>query len=399
MNISDNMGVTEAKGFTASGVSCGLKQKGLDFALVYSERPAACAGVFTTNAFKAAPVVYDQKILAKGKNVHAVAVNAGNANACTGIRGAVDVNNTCAELASILNISPCEVLAASTGIIGVPMPMDRVLDGVRRAAASLSPEGGRDASEAIVTTDTFSKRVCSSFDQGGVTVTVGGMSKGAGMINPNMVTTLTVITTDACISRRLLQRALGACVETSFNALTVDGDMSTNDTCLVLANGAAGAPEIEFDSPEYYAFEKALGEVMTGLARLLAKDGEGATKYIEIKVTGAATREDARLIAKSIGNSPLVKTAVFGEDPNWGRVLCAAGYSGAYVNPACASLWFGETLIVKNGEPVPGADARPALKQKEVFITLDMGIGAGEAVCFTCDFSYDYVKINGEYHT
>ncbi|MBP5273560.1 MAG: bifunctional ornithine acetyltransferase/N-acetylglutamate synthase, partial [Abditibacteriota bacterium] len=181
--------------------------------------------------------------------------------------------------------------------------------------------------------------------------------------------------------------------------LTVDGDMSTNDTCLVLANGAAGAGAIEPDSPAYHAFEKALGEVMTGLAKQLAADGEGATKYIEIKVTGAATREDARTAAKAIGNSPLVKTAVFGEDPNWGRVLCAAGYSGAFVDPACVSLWFGDVLIVKNGEPVPGADARPALQGKEVHITLDLGAGSGEAVCFTCDFSYDYVKINGEYHT
>ncbi|MBO4548170.1 MAG: bifunctional glutamate N-acetyltransferase/amino-acid acetyltransferase ArgJ [Abditibacteriota bacterium] len=399
MNINQNTGVTEAKGFSASGVYCGLKQKGLDVALVWSDRPAVCAGVFTTNAFKAAPVVYDREILARGGSVRAVVLNAGNANACTGIRGSRDVSDTCAEAASLLSVQPHEVLAASTGIIGVPMPMDKLLDGVRKAAACLSPDGGRDASEAIITTDTCAKRVSASFRQGGVTVTIGGMSKGAGMINPDMATTLTVITTDANIGRPALQRALGSAAETSFNALTVDGDMSTNDTCLVLANGAAGAPEIEYDTPEYCAFEKALGEVMTGLARLLAADGEGATKYMEITVKGAATVSDARRAAKAIGNSPLVKTAVFGEDPNWGRVLCAAGYSGARVDPSAASLWFGDILIVKNGEPVPGADARPALKNKEVFITLDLGIGSGEAVCFSCDFSYDYVKINGEYHT
>ena len=396
-----NMGVTQAKGFVAAGVRCALKEKGTDMAVIYSQAPATVAGVFTTNAFKAASVLYNDKIIGKNQTVNAVVVNSGNANACTGIAGDVDVVNTCHALGKLLKINQKDVLMCSTGIIGVKLPMEKIYNGLELAVKNLSPDGGADAAVAIMTTDTYPKTYSKTIDINGVEVTIGGMCKGAGMICPNMATTLCFVTTDAKISQRLLRRALKSGITTSFNSLSVDGDMSTNDTCLVMANGMSGADEILDETPEYDIFSQALDEVLKELAKLIAKDGEGATKYVEINVVNAKSYEDAKSIAMTVANSPLVKTAIFGEDPNWGRVLCAAGRADAIIDTKKTSLYFGDVKIVEKGEPIPmdPEDARKPMLEKELNITIDLGIGDYSATAFTCDFSYEYVKINAEYHT
>jgi len=395
-----NGGVTAAKGFKASGVRCEIKQKGLDLAAIYSEAECSVAAVFTTNAFKAASVVVNQQKLPTGK-ARAVIANAGNANACTGEQGIKDVHTVCKLAADLLSIPEEQVFNASTGIIGVFLPMDKIEAGTRDAIAKLSEEGGESASLAIMTTDTVPKTSAYSFEINGKTVTVGGMCKGSGMICPNMATMLCFITTDASIAPALLQKSLNSNVERSFNSLTVDGDMSTNDSLILLANGASGCDEITEGSAAYQAFDKALGAVCLDLAQACARDGEGATKYVEVKVVNAETYADAKSAAMTIANSPLVKTAIFGEDPNWGRVLCAAGRSEARVVPERTTLYFGDVKIVENGEPLrldPEAARKPML-EKDLVITVDLGLGSESATAFTCDFSYDYVKINAEYHT
>lgn len=398
--IKINGGVTAAKGFKAAGVRCGIKQKGPDLAAIYSGAECSVAGVFTTNAFKAASVLVNVERLALGR-ARAVVVNSGNANACTGEQGLRDARQICKLAAGVLGVPEQQVFNASTGIIGVPLPMDKIEAGVREAVANLSESGGESASLAIMTTDTVPKTSAYEFEIGGRTVRVGGMCKGAGMICPNMATMLCFITTDASIGPGLLQKSLASSVERSFNSLTVDGDMSTNDSLILLANGASGCGEITEGSAEYEAFDKALGQVCLDLATACARDGEGATKYVEVHVINAASYLDAKSAAMTIANSPLVKTAIFGEDPNWGRVLCAAGRSGAYIVPEKTSLYFGEVKIVENGEPLrldPDAARKPMLG-KDLTITVDLGVGTESATAFTCDFSYDYVKINAEYHT
>lgn len=395
-----NGGVTAAKGFKAAGVRCGIKQKGPDLAAVYSDAECSIAAVFTTNAFKAASVVINMERLRSGK-ARAVVANSGNANACTGEKGLRDAREICRIAGELLDVPEEQVYNASTGIIGVALPMDKIEAGVREAVANLSVDGGESASLAIMTTDTVPKTSAYEIEIGGRTVRVGGMCKGSGMICPNMATMLCFITTDATISPALLQKSLASSVERSFNSLTVDGDGSTNDSVLLLANGMSGCAEITEGTAEFVALDKALAQVCLDLATACARDGEGATKYVEVQVVNAASYQDAKAAAMTIANSPLVKTAIFGEDPNWGRVLCAAGRSGALVVPAKTTLHFGDVKIVEKGEPLkldPEAARKPML-EKELTITVDLGVGEESATAFTCDFSYDYVKINAEYHT
>ncbi len=392
--------VTAPVGFKAAGVRCGIKQNGADLAMIYSEREASVAGVFTTNAFKAASVLVNREKVVGGK-ARAVVVNSGNANACTGKQGLADAHEICRLAGELLSVPQNMVFNASTGIIGVPLPMDKMAAGIKQAVTELSPDGGEAASQAIMTTDTAPKAFAYEVEIGGKAVRVGGICKGAGMICPNMATMLCFVTTDATIAPDLLQKALVSGVECGLNSLTIDGDMSTNDQVLVMANGASGCPEILEGTPEYETFATAMEQVLIDLAKAIAMDGEGATKYVEVFVKNADTYADAKAAAMKIANSPLVKTAIFGKDPNWGRVLCAAGGSGAKVVPEKASLWFGDVLIVKDGEPT-GVDAETARKpmlERELEITLHLGLGSACAKVFTCDFSYDYVKINAEYHT
>jgi len=398
--IGINGGVTAAKGFKAAGVRCEIKQNGLDLAAIFSTSTCSAAGVFTTNAFKAASVIANIEQLKSGR-AQAVIVNSGNANACTGEQGLNDVHSIYDYAGNLLGIPKEHVLNASTGIIGVPLPMDKIKSGVKQAVSLLSESGGESASLAIMTTDTRPKTSAYEFEIGASTVRIGGMCKGSGMICPNMATMLCFITTDANISANLLHKALASGVERSFNSLTVDGDMSTNDSLIALANAQSGSDEIVDNSPEYDIFEQVLSRVCMDLAIACAKDGEGATKYVEVQVINAASYADAKSAVMTIANSPLVKTAIFGEDPNWGRVLCAAGRSGALVVPEKTSLYFGDVKIVENGEPlnVDADAARKPMLERDLIITVDLGVGDQKATAFTCDFSYEYVKINAEYHT
>lgn len=392
--------VTAPRGYKAAGVRCGIKQQGSDLAIIYSEVDASSAGVFTTNVFKAAPVFKSMETVKAGKG-RAIVVNSGNANACTGEQGLKDVDHIRKFAGELLNVPVDMVLCASTGIIGQMLPMDKYEIGIMDAVAELDENGGDAASLAIMTTDTKPKSAACEVEIGGKPVRIGAICKGSGMICPNMATMLCFITTDADIEPSALQSCLVSAVDRSLNSLSVDGDMSTNDCVIILANGTSGCAKVTKGTPEYETFEKALADVCVELAKQIAHDGEGATKYVEVHAVNAETYADAKAIAMKIANSPLVKTAIFGEDPNWGRVLCAAGGSGAQVYPEKTSLYFGDLKIVENGEPVrldPGASRKPML-EKELHITVDMGLGSESATAFTCDFSYDYVKINAEYHT
>ncbi len=393
-------GVTAPRGFTAAGVAAGIKNGKKDVALVVSDRPAAAAGVFTTNRVKAFPVLVSMRHLADG-SARAVVANSGNANACNGVRGETDALAMTSETARLLSIPADQVLVASTGVIGQPMPIDKVLVGIRRATAELNPGGGSDAAAAIMTTDTALKEEAVTFALDGCPVTMGGMAKGSGMIHPNMATMLAFVTTDAAIAPGLLHRALQQAADRTFNMITVDGDTSTNDCILALANGAADNPDIEAGGPAYDAFCAALEAVCRKLAVAVARDGEGATKLLEVRVLGAATEEDARLAAKSVAGSSLVKAAVFGADANWGRVLCAAGYSGATFDPGTVDIYLDEIKVAENGGALPFDEeaAALALGQKEVVFTIDFKQGSGRATAWGCDLTYDYVRINGSYRT
>lgn len=400
MLTSIDGGVTAARGFRAAGVRCGVKTSGLDLAIICSDRDCSAAGLFTTNAFKAASVILNRERLASGR-ARAIVANSGNANACTGERGLKDAERICRRAGELLGISADLVLNASTGVIGVPLPMQKIECGIEEAVNSLSESGGKAAAAAIMTTDTRPKLSAYEIELDGRQVRIGGICKGAGMICPNMATMLCFITTDAHIGPDVLKKSLASAVERSFNSLTVDGDMSTNDSVIVLANGAAGCGPMREGSSQHELFEQALNQVCLDLAKAIARDGEGATKYVEVQVTGAATYDDAKAAAMAVANSPLVKTAVFGEDPNWGRVLCAVGRSGARIVPERTSLFFGDVEIVSRGEPTgidPETARRPML-EPELVITVDLGVGAAGATAFTCDLSYDYVRINAEYHT
>lgn len=394
-------GVTFPRGFQAAGVRAGIKKSGnLDLALIYTEKEAAVAGVFTQNAVAAAPVIVSREAV-KGGRAHAVVANAGCANACTGGTGLANARKMAALAAAEVGCAPEEVLVGSTGIIGVNLPMDKLAAGIRAAAAELSENGSVNAGNAIITTDTYSKACSCEVEIGGVPVRFGAIAKGSGMIQPNMATMLCYITTDANISSRLMQKALSEIVEVTFNMISVDGDMSTNDTVLVLANGASGMAEIADGSPEYEKFYEVLKEICQELSKRIAADGEGATKFLTINVSGTKTFADAKIVAMSIARSPLVKTAFFGEDPNWGRVICAVGYAGVPMAPEKTVISFGGIPVYANGL---GADfdeeaVRRVMAEHDIVIDVEMGMGDAGATVWSCDFSYEYVKINGEYHT
>jgi len=393
--------ITAPKGFKAAGIKAGIKKSGKeDVAIIYSTVPAVAAGVFTLNTMAAAPVVVSRKVAEKGL-ASAVVVNSGCANACTGTQGLADAETMAALTAELLGIKAEEVFVASTGIIGVNLPMAKIKAGIQKAVAELSEAGGENASKAILTTDTFGKSCVYELLLGGVPVKIAGIAKGSGMIHPNMATMLGFITTDAAIAAPLLKQALTEVVNVSFNMISVDGDTSTNDMVTVLANGAAGNPLIDSVNDDYAAFTAALKQVCTELAKLVARDGEGASKFLEITVSGAANFADAKQAAMAIAKSPLVKTAFFGQDPNWGRIICAVGYSGAQVIPEKTTMAIGDITIVKQGMGTSYDEQalRAIMLEHDIKVSVDLGVGTTEATVWSCDFSYEYVKINGEYHT
>lgn len=402
MRILEDGGVTSARGFRAAAVKAGIKPgtDRPDLALVASDRSASAAAVFTTNRVQAAPILIDREHLRRG-SARAVVLNSGNANACTGERGVADARCTCALVAQALGVAAEEVLVCSTGVIGVPMPMPALEAAVPSVVAALAEDGGASAAQAIMTTDTVPKSLAVEVEVDGRTIRLGGMAKGAGMIAPHMATMLSVVTTDAALPPDLLGRLLARAADCSFNCVTVDGDMSTNDTLIVLANGAAGGPPIEPDTDACERFYAGLEEVCRRLARMIARDGEGATKLIEIQVRGGLDEAEARQVGLAVANSNLVKTAVFGNDPNWGRILCAVGYSGVEIDPARVEVSLCGVRIYASGsgQPFDKQALSQAMRTDEVPIAIDLQRGEATAEIFTCDFSYDYVRINAEYTT
>lgn len=394
-------GVVAPLGFSASGVSCGIKADGRkDLALIVAGSPVPAAAVFTTNSMAAAPVVLSRSHIASG-TACAVIINAGNANACTGAQGAADALVTAQATAGALGCATEDVVVCSTGVIGVPLPVDTLLSGIPEAIEALDRRTGDDAAEAIMTTDTFAKQCAVSANIGGRAVTVGGMAKGSGMIAPNMATMLAVVTTDAPLSTSACQSILRTAADLTFNRVTVDGDTSTNDTLVLMASGEAGGPAIESDSEAYAAVAGAVQVVCAQLSAMIARDGEGATKLVTVNVSGAVNDDQAHAVARSIAESPLVKTALFGNDANWGRVAMAVGNSGAHVEPGRLSIEFAGIEVCRDGEAVPfdEDEAFSALDTAEVSVDVDLGIGAGAATVLTCDLSYEYVRINGEYRS
>lgn len=402
-----NPHITLVPGFRASGVACGLKKGNeLDLALIAADGPCTAAAMFTTNRVRAAPVLYDQCIIQAGHPVQAVVINSGCANACTGEQGLRDARRMAEMTVDHLGLPSEAVLVMSTGVIGQLLPMEKVSAGIKQACQALSHSGGADAARAIMTTDTRPKEAATQVEIEGRTVTIAGMCKGAGMIHPDMATMLAALVTDAAIERDVLQHALQATVERTFNMVTVDGDTSTNDTVLLLANGQARNPMLsDVTSSAYREFANGLLDVATALAQAIARDGEGASKFITIQVTGAASWGEAKQVAKSIASSNLVKTAVYGEDANWGRVVCAAGYSGVPIEPDRLSLWMENRLdslyLVKRGEPFEIDEARASaiLAEAEVAFRLDLGSGRESATAWTCDLTHAYVDVNAHYRT
>lgn len=401
-------GVTAAKGFFASGTAANIKYKDrMDMALIYSEAPCRAAGTFTTNVVKAAPVLWDKDIVENSPYAQAVIVNAGIANACTGKQGMDYCREEAQTASGLLNIPENSVLVGSTGVIGMQLPIERINEGIKKLvdAKDSTLEAGTTASRAIMTTDTVNKEIAVQFELNGKVVTLGGMSKGSGMIHPNMCTMLSFITTDAAISKALLQEALSDSIVDSYNMISVDGDTSTNDTCLVLANGLAGNDEITQKGEAYDKFCEALNFVNSYLARKMAGDGEGATALFEATVIHAATKQDARVLAKSVIGSSLCKAAIYGHDANFGRFLCALGYSGASFDPEKVELYFqssaGKLLIYKDGTAADYSEeeATEILSQPEVTVLADMKMGTETATAWGCDLSYDYVRINADYRS
>ncbi len=401
-------GVTAAKGFLAASTAAGIKYSGRqDMAMIYSPVPCRAAGTFTTNLVQAAPVKWDRMRIEEGTPVQAVVVNAGIANACTGQEGMDYCSQTAKAAAWALNIPEESVLVASTGVIGMQLPMDRIAAGVAAMAPKLEegPAGGEAASKAIMTTDTKNKEAAAWVEIGGVTVTIGGMCKGSGMIHPNMCTMLSFVTTDAAISRDLLLEALREDIKDTYNMISVDGDTSTNDTVLLLANGMAGNAEITEKGPDYEAFCRALHYVNETLSKKIAGDGEGCTALFEVQVRGAATKEQAKILAKAVITSNLTKAAIFGHDANWGRILCAMGYSGAQFDPEKVDLFFesraGRMQIIADGVAVDYSEekATKILSEPEVRAVADIKMGQETATAWGCDLTFDYVKINADYRS
>ncbi len=392
----------DIKGFQFSAVEAAIKKPGRrDLALIYSEVPATACAVFTTNAVKAAPVILSRERIVSGI-AQVLIVNSGNANACTGEQGMIAATETARLVAEGLGIAEETVQVASTGVIGVQMPMDRLRAGIPGAIDALTTGTLADVSEAIMTTDTFPKMEVKQVNIGTSGYTIAGIAKGAGMIMPNMATMLSFIITDATVDAPFLNLIFKQAINTSFNMISVDGDTSTNDTCLIMANGMAGNPVITAGTPEGAAFEQALNDVLLSLAKQIVLDGEGATKFVEIRVTGATTAADAKRAAMAIANSSLVKTAFFGQDANWGRIFAAVGYSGAVVDQTRLSLSFNDVIMAQQGV-FAGHDAEArgteVLKENQFTVTVDLGMGSGTATVFTSDLSHEYVTINADYRT
>ncbi|MDT4762682.1 bifunctional ornithine acetyltransferase/N-acetylglutamate synthase [Sphaerochaeta sp. PS] len=405
-------GITAPTGFLANGIACGIKKRKKDLALVVSEQPCSFAGSFTTNLVKAAPVDWDMAVVKEQDSVRALVVNSGNANACTGVQGMLDTRQMATLVAETLSrkgfsAKAEEVLVCSTGVIGVPLPMETVKEGITLCAKDLqaSRQAGLDAAQAICTTDTFTKEVAVEVALGEKTVRIGGMAKGSGMIHPNMATMLSFITTDAAISKKSLQGLLGESVIDSYNMISVDGDTSTNDTVLVLANGMSNAPSVDETSPYWESFKEAFLFVHTALAKAIVRDGEGAGKFIEVTVKGALDKASAQALARSVVSSNLVKAAFFGSDANWGRILCAMGYSGAQFDPKGVKLSFrsgkGSIVVLSDGQPIPFDEkmAKTILLEREVEVLAELCEGSGEGTAWGCDLSYEYVRINGDYRS
>lgn len=406
MKVMDG-GVTAAKGFQAAGIYAGIKKDKKDMALIYSEVPCVAAGTFTTNIVKAAPVKWDMDVVYNYQNAQAVIANSGVANACTGEEGMGYCWDTAEVAGKLLHIDPKAVLVASTGVIGKQLPMEPIKEGIKKMIPLLSEsiEAGTLAAESIMTTDTVKKEVAVTLEIGGKTVTIGGMCKGSGMIHPNMCTMLSFVTTDAAISKEMLQKALSADIKDTYNMVSVDGDTSTNDTVLLLANGMAGNPIISEENQDYKLFLEALNYVNTCLAKKIAGDGEGATALFEVRVTGAQSKEQAVTLSKSIITSSLTKAAIFGHDANWGRILCAMGYSGAVFDPEKVDLFFeseaGKLQIIENGVALDYSEeeATAILSKQEVTAIADIKMGGESATAWGCDLTFDYVKINADYRS
>ena len=401
-------GVTAAKGFEAAATAAKIKyQDRTDMAMIYSQVPCVCAGTFTTNVVKAACVKWDQQIVAGGQKAQAVIVNSGIANACTDAEGFGYCKETADAAAEALGISADGVLIGSTGVIGKQLPIDRIKAGVKALAQkkNTSLENGTEAAKAIMTTDTCEKQIAVEIEVGGKTVTIGGMAKGSGMIHPNMCTMLSFVATDANISKEMLQKALSEVVPDTYNMVSVDGDTSTNDTVLLLANGLAGNPEITEENEDYKIFKEALFEVNKTQAMHIAGDGEGATALFEVTIQGAESKEQAVTLAKSVITSSLTKAAIFGHDANWGRILCALGYSGVQFDPEKVDLYFeskaGKIKIIENGVSTGYSEeeATKILSEEAVTAIADMKMGDASATAWGCDLTYDYIKINADYRS
>ncbi len=401
-------GVTAAKGYEAASTAAGIKYQGrTDMALIYSQVPCVSAGTFTTNVVKAAPVKWDRQIVDSGAGVQAVVVNSGIANACTGEEGMGYCKETAEAAAKALNIDAAGVLVGSTGVIGMQLPMQKLVDGIQVLAGKKAEglQSGHDAALAIMTTDTVEKEMAVEIEIGGKTVTIGGMSKGSGMIHPNMCTMLAFITTDAAITKEALQKALSEDVEDTYNMISVDGDTSTNDTAILLANGLAGNQEITYASPEYEIFKEALHMVNETLAKKMAGDGEGATALFEVKVVGAESIKQAKTLAKSVVCSNLTKAAIAGHDANWGRILCAMGYSGVQFDPEKVDLFFeskaGKLQIIENGVATDYSEevATKILSEPEITATADIKMGDYSATAWGCDLTHEYININADYRS
>lgn len=392
----------QVSGFLAAGIAAGIKKNNdRDLALIYSRQPAVAAGVFTTNKVQAAPVLLSKERLKEGY-AQAILINSGCANACTGLRGLQDARELAKSTSALLRIDPAKVLLASTGVIGRPLPVKQIKKNLPSLVAALSPLGLTDVARAIVTTDTFPKAEKVEGKINGQEITLAGIAKGAGMISPQMATMLSFVLTDACISPQALKKCLQKKVRETFNLVIVDGDMSTNDTLLVLANGEARNKMIELDTPGYNKFSELLHQILYSLAQKIARDGEGATKSVKITVEGARSVAEAQKVARAVARSPLVKTAFFGADANWGRIMCAAGYSGVNIDPNKTDIFFNKVQIVARGQ---GKGARAEKKAKEIMkkreyeVRLNLHQGKERAFVLTTDLSYDYVKINAAYTT
>ena len=393
-------GITAPKGFKASAVNCGIKKRRKDLALIYSDIPARATALFTTNRIQAAPLIIAREHL-RNSRAQSIIINSGNANACTGPRGLDNARLMAKLTAEQLGIKEEDILVASTGIIGKPLPMDYVEKGVRKLVPSLSRQGGREAAQAIMTTDTSVKDMAVKIQLRDKKIRVGGMAKGAGMISPHLATMLVFLTTDALISKEALRKALKVSVDKSFNSITIDGAMSTNDMVVILANGLAKNDEIRDSGEDFSRFQEALDRVTLYLAKMMVADGEGATKFIEVKVKNAKNFLEAKRAASSIANSNLVKTALYGEDPNWGRIMAALGQAAVELNEGKVDIRLGRQLIVKGGKEkkFDSAKVKKIMAEPEIKITVDLNLGKGEATFWTCDLSEDYVRINSRYST